>query len=151
MPAAPVQANQPVRLPASRLLLAGAIAIVASIVANLIIRWLGLLLIGDQSNFNPLATIWSIIIFTTIFIGAATLIFIWINRSAANPPHAIRRAALIGFIVTLIPDIFLLFMAGQTTPMGTPTVAGVLLLIIMHIASYAIVLWAFLGWAPRSA
>jgi hypothetical protein len=118
-------ANPPIRLPTSRLLLAGVIAIAVSIVANLIIRWLGLLLIGDHPPFNPLLPA-SIIAFTTMFIGAATLIFWLINRSAANPPRAIRRAALIGFIVTLIPDIFLLFMAGQTTPMGTPTVAGVL-------------------------
>lgn len=149
MAAARPPAYQSSRLPTSRLLIAGAIAIVVSIVVNLIIRWIGLLLIGDHSNFNPLATIVPIILFTTILIAGATLIFLWINRSAANPPHMIRRAALIGFIVTLIPDIILLFMAGQQTAMGTPSIAGVLLLIIMHIASYAIVLWAFLGWAPR--
>ena len=146
MTAATVPTKSARKLSFSRVLLAGAIAIAASIAANLIIRWLGMLVLPVDPSFMPLSTWQPTAIFTTMFLALATVVFLIVNAFAANPPRVFTIVATAALILSLIPDA--MFLINPTAmPMGTPTVGAVIILVVQHLAAYAITLWSFTRWA----
>lgn len=138
----------PEKLPLSRVLLAGLVAIVGSVVANLLIYWLGVMLVQPNPDFQPLATPIPTILFTTVFLVLATAVYAAINAFTRNPVRVWTIVAWIALIVGLIPDI-LMIVDPASFPMGTPTVASALLLIVMHLVAFAITMWAFTKWAHQ--
>lgn len=138
----------PAQLPLSRVLLAGLVAIVGSVVANLLIYWLGVMLVQPNPDFQPLATPIPTILFTTVFLVLATAVYAAINAFTRNPVRVWTIVAWIALIVGLIPDI-LMIVDPASFPMGTPTVASALLLIVMHLVAFAITMWAFTKWAHQ--
>ncbi len=132
----------------TRVLMAGAIAIVGSILANLLIRWLGMLLLPVDPSFLPVATFPPTILFTLIFLVIATIVFAVINAFTANPPRVFNIVALVALLLSLIPDVMLLINPALL-PMGTPTFGAVLILLLQHIAAYLITVWAFTRWAQQ--
>jgi hypothetical protein len=149
MTAASIESKPARKLTYSRVLLAGAMAIVMSIIANLLIRWLGMLVLPVDSSFMPLADTVPTIMFTTIFLVLATIVFLVINAFTADPPRVFTIVATVALVLSLIPDaMFLINPAAM--PIGTPTVGAVIILILQHIAAYLITLWAFTRWAPQA-
>jgi len=138
----------PAQLPLSRVLLAGLVAIAGSVVANLLIYWLGVMLVQPNPDFQPLATPIPTILFTTVFLVLATAVYAAINAFTRNPVRVWTIVAWIALIVGLIPDI-LMIVDPASFPMGTPTVASALLLIVMHLVAFAITMWAFTKWAHQ--
>jgi hypothetical protein len=136
------------KIPFTRALMAGAIAIVGSVIANLVIRWIGMLILPVDPSFMPLATWQPTVIFTVMFLILATIVFLVINAFAANPPRVFNIVALVALILSLIPDVMLLI-NPSAMPMGTPTFGAVLILILQHVAAYLITVWAFTRWAPQ--
>ena len=136
------------KLPISRIAMAGGIAIVASVVVNVLIWWLGSMLVNPPADFLPMASPMPAIMFTTIFLVAATVVYAIINAVSKNPARVFTIVAVVALVLGLIPDIMLL-VAPENMPMGTPTVPAVLVLIVMHFAAFAITMWAFLRWAPQ--
>ena len=132
------------------MLLAGVIAIVLSVVANLVVRWLGMLIITVPADFIPLATIQPTIIFTTLFLVVATLVFAVINRFTSNPIRVWTIVGTIGFVISLLPDVMLLFNPASMQAVGTVTTGAVVILIAMHVVGFAITMWVFTRWAPRT-
>lgn len=149
MTAATIQTRPVRKLSFTRVLLAGVIAIVASIIANLILRWLGMLVLPVDASFMPLNSWQPTVIFTTMFLVLATIVFLIINAFAANPPRVFTIVATVALVLSLIPDaMFLINPAAM--PMGTPTLGAVTILVLQHIAAYLITLWAFTRWAQRA-
>ena len=138
----------PAQLPLSRVLLAGLVAIAGSVVANLLIYWLGVMLVQPNPDFQPLATPIPTILFTTVFLVLATAVYAAINAFTRNPVRVWTIVAWIALIVGLIPDI-LMIVDPASFPMGTPTVTSALLLIVMHLVAFAITMWAFTKWAHQ--
>lgn len=137
------------KLPFSRVLLAGGVAIVGSIVANLIVYWIGGMIAQPNPDFQPLASPIPTIIFTTMFLIVATAVYAVINAFTRDPVRVWTIVAWIALIVSLIPDLLLLI-NPSAMPMGIPTLGAVLVLIVMHIVAFAITMWAFTKWAhPR--
>jgi hypothetical protein len=132
----------------SRALMAGAITIVATVVANLILRWLGMLILPVDPSFMPLATWQPTVIFTVMFLILATIVFLVINAFAANPPRVFTIVATVALVLSIIPD-FMLLVNPTAMPVGTPTLGAVILLILFHVVGYVIALWAFTRWAPQ--
>jgi hypothetical protein len=137
------------RLSLNRILLAGVIAIVASVIANLIVRWLGLLVVESPPDFQPLASVAPTIIFTTLFLVIATAIFALINRFAGNPLRTFTVVAIVALLLGLVPDIMLL-VNPEAIGMGTPSLGAVLILILMHFVAFYITMWVFTRWAPQA-
>jgi hypothetical protein len=52
------------KLPISRIAMAGGIAIVASVIVNVVIWWLGTMLVNPPADFTPLASPLPTVIFT---------------------------------------------------------------------------------------
>lgn len=148
--AAKVTTAPPARLTTGRIAIAGLIAIVASVIANLVVYFIGNMIWPPMPDFNPLATPIPTIIFTTVFLIGATIVYWLINRFTKNPPRVFLIVAWIVFLVGLIPDFMMMFNPASST-MGTPTTGSMITLIIMHVVAFAITLWVFLRWAPSKA
>lgn len=136
------------RLPFSRVLLAGLVAIVGSVIANLAVYWIGRTVAQPNADFQPLASPIPTILFTTLFLMAATAVYAVINAFTRNPVRVWRIVAWIVLVVGLIPDI-LMIVDPASFPMGTPTVPAALVLIVMHFVAFAITMWAFTKWAHQ--
>lgn len=141
-------ADHPGKLPFSRVLLAGVVAIVGSVVANLVVFWVGGMIAQPNPDFQPLASPMPTIIFTTLFLVIATAIYAIINAFTRNPVRVWTIVAWIALLVGLIPDIMLIVNPAPS-PMGTPTLPAVLVLIVMHFVAFAITMWAFTRWAHK--
>ncbi len=126
------------------------IAIVGSVVANLLVGWLGKLIFSVSPAFLPL-TPPPTIIFTTLYLVAATAVYAVINLFAANPPRVFNLVALVAVILSLIPNVLML-VNPSAMPLPVPaesiTFGAVLVLMIQHVVAYAITVWAFVKWAP---
>ena len=138
------------KLPTKRVWMAGGISILGSVIANLAVYWVGRMVVNPDPGFQPLAGPGPTIFFTVAFLLVATLVYLGINAYTTQPVRIFTIVAVIVFLVGLIPD-FLLFGEGTSASMGmgVATPGAVVLLILMHIAAFAITLWAFTRWAHR--
>jgi hypothetical protein len=128
--------------------MAGGVAIVGSVIANLVVYWLGGMLAQPNPDFTPLASPMPTIIFTTGFLVMATLVYLVINAFASNPVRVWTIVAWIALLIGLIPDIMMI-VDPASFPMGTPTVSSAIVLIVMHFVAFAITMWAFTKWAHQ--
>ncbi len=138
------------KLPTKQVWMAGGISILGSVIANLAVYWVGRMVVNPDPGFQPLAGPGPTIFFTVAFLLVATLVYLGINAYTTQPVRIFTIVAVIVFLVGLIPD-FLLFGEGTAASMGmgVATPGAVVLLILMHIAAFAITLWAFTRWAHR--
>jgi hypothetical protein len=128
--------------PVVKVLLAGLVAIVLSAIANILIRWLGMLFVDVPADLNPLASIQPIIFFSAVFIAVATLVWFLITRFSRNPIKTWNMAVIAGFLVSILPDISMPMMDQPVPNMGTFTWPATMILIAMHIVSGIITWWA---------
>ncbi len=144
-----VQSTQP-RQPLSfgRVALYGLIAIVGSVVANLIVRALGLAIIDVSPEFMPLADPMATVIFTTGFVLIAVIVFAIVDRVARNPVRTYNIIALIALLVSFIPDIGILIRPEQV-PFGGVTFGAVMLLMLLHVVAYAVTVYTLTVLAYR--
>lgn len=142
-------AVQPSKLPFSRVLAAGGIAIVGSVIANVIVYYLGVMLTQPPADFLPLDSPMRTVIFTVLNLVVATIVFAVINAFSKSPIRLFTIVAVVALLLGLIPDIMLLVNPAAMA-MGTPTFGAVLVLIVMHFVGFAITIWAFTRWAPKA-
>jgi hypothetical protein len=119
------------------------IAAAGSIVANAVIAWIAVTVFGASATFMPLTApvfiMWSVL---GVAIGALG----WriITRRAQRPARVMRWLVPTVLVLSFIPDFFLL------TPDAMPgaTTAGVLALMVMHVAVAAIAVPAYQRFMP---
>ena len=124
------------RMAWSRLLLVALIAIVGSVIVNVLIRIIALALLPIPAGFIQLQIPALIIAFTIFGTVGATIVFALINRFARNPTRLFRIVASVVLVLTLIPDLLLL-----SSP--TANLVSVIALITMHIVTCLICIGAF--------
>lgn len=131
-----------------KLVWVGPLAIVAAIVGNLIVRTIAAALLNPAPEFLPLG--WAPPIFFT-FVGVlgAVIVFGLIGRFARREPIALfRRVALIALVVSVIPNVLLMF-NPQSAPFPGATAAGMLALSLMHILAWAVSVTLLTRFARR--
>jgi len=121
------------RVSLRRLLWVGPLTIIAAVVANTIIRFLAVSLLGISSAFPPLQPAQPIV-FSVIGVLGAVIVFAIIGRFARRPIRLFRVIALIALVLSLVPDIGLL----TSNMMPGTSVLSVGVLMVMHIVAYAI-------------
>ncbi len=121
--------------PTGKILVAGLITIVVSVVLNYLILWIATGLLGLETDFAPFAEPATFAIFTTFFLVVATLVWWWIARRSATPERTFKNIALVALVLSMIPDVLILFMPVPAES-GTPTIPAVLLLMLMHVVSW---------------
>lgn len=147
MTATATEKRQP--LPLGRVALYGLIAIVGSVVANLIVRAVGMAIVDVPSDFLPLTKRVVTVQFTGGLVFIAVIVFAIVDRIARNPQRAFNIIALIALILSLIPDILLL-VNPEASPFGTPTLGGVAVLVVMHVVAYAVTVYTLTVLAYRT-
>lgn len=126
------------RLSNATLLRAGGAAVLAAVVANVVARLILGAIVPLSPDFMPF-TLGPIIAFTLLFTLIGVGILAAVNRIAANPLRAYNIIGVIGFIVSIIPNL-----AGAANPSAMPmggSGTDYLILIIFHIVAAV----AFLG------
>jgi hypothetical protein len=117
----------------SRLWRVGGLAIAAAVIANLIIRTLGVAIFNVPESFLPLQ-VGSTVMFTVIGVLGAVITFAIIARVTRNPARVFRIVALVVLILSFIPDFFLL-----DNPMFPgASVGAIATLMLEHVAAAAI-------------
>jgi len=114
---------------------------VASIVANLILLYIGKPLVGGAPSFAPLfpapVVVWSI-----LGVLGAGWTFAFIRKRAENPQRMFLIVSGVFLVVSFIPDYMLL---GIPTGMFSgASLGGVVLLMLMHVVEAAILVPLFL-------
>lgn len=135
-------------LPFSRIALYGLIAIVGSIVVNLIVRAIGLAVVDVSPEFVPLAEPSATVIFTGSLVLIAVIVFAVVDRVSSNPVRTYNIVALVALVLSLIPDIGML-LAPQNLPFGGITFGAVMILMVMHVAAYAVTVYVLTVLAYR--
>ena len=126
-------------VPMGRLLRMGLVALVASVVANLIVRAL-LLAVLDISPAFPPFQVGAIAFFTALGAIGATLVFALISRFAARPVRTFQIVALVVLILSIIPNI-----AAALNPASAPfpfpgvTATAMLALMLLHLVAAAVI------------
>ncbi|MDQ2997428.1 MAG: DUF6069 family protein [Chloroflexota bacterium] len=124
------------RIDNGRLLRVGALAIVASVIANLIIRIITVDLLGIGKEFLPLG--WGPpIIFTIMGVLGAVAVFAIVARFSKRPIRLFRIIGLVVLVLSLLPDIGLL----NANAMPGTSLGSVIALMLMHVAAGAITIW----------
>lgn len=120
------------RLPTLRVLQRGALAAVAALAVNLLLRAVYVATLpADATAFFGLAPI-PVAASTIIGVAGATLAFLVVRRLAREPVRAYRRVAAVGLALSLLPG---LLMHLNPTPQGSMPLATMLALWSMHAAT----------------
>jgi hypothetical protein len=121
------------RVSLGRLARVGGLAVALAIVVNVVIRTVAVSVLGIDGGFLPLG-VGPTVFFTVVGMAGAVVVFGLVIRLAKRPVRVFRRVALVVLLVSLAPDLLLLFSGSMP---GT-TVAGVFTLMVEHVASWAI-------------
>ncbi len=116
-----------------RLARVGALTVALAVVVNVVIRTVAVSVLGIGEGFEPLG-VGPTVFFTVVGMAGAVVVFGLILRFARRPVRLFRRVALAVLLVSLVPDVLMLFSGS----MPGATVAGVLTLIVEHVASWAV-------------
>ncbi len=114
-----------------RLARVGVVAV--AVVTNILIRTVAVSVFGIGEGFLPLG-VGPTIVFTAVGMTGAVVAFGLILRFARRPVWLFRRVALVVLLISLVPDVLMLF-SGLTPGV---TVAGVVTLMLEHVASWAV-------------
>jgi hypothetical protein len=120
------------RLSTSTFFQAGGMALLAAVTANLIARWLLGLFLPLAPDFQPFGYL-AIIFFTTFYCLVGLGILALLNRFTANPLKIFNIVAIVGFIVTLLPNL-----GGVANPSAMPMGGGssdYLILLVFHLVA----------------
>ncbi len=115
-------------LPWVSILIAAIACIGVSMIANLIVRAIGLALVDVPDSFDPLASAGPVVMASIMYGLIATTAFVIVRWRASNIRRAWTIIGLIGLAVSFIPPLGLL---SDDDSSG----AGVVILIIMHIVA----------------
>ena len=112
-----------------RLRLVGPLTVLAAIAAVLGVRVVAVSILGPSEL--PALSWAGVIVFTTVLVTAAVLVFAVVARVAATPVRTYRRIALVALVLSFIPDFLL---PGSGAPRATwPAVSA---LMVMHVVAW---------------
>jgi hypothetical protein len=134
-----------------RIWLAGLVAVVASVAANLIVRALLFAVLDLPGDFPPFQ-VGAIAMLTTLGVVAATIVFAIVARFARNPVKTYAIIAAVALVLSILPN--LASMANPDAipfpfPGASPLAFGVL--IIFHIVAAVVAVAVLLGMTRRGA
>jgi hypothetical protein len=112
-----------------RLWWAGPLTVVASIAAVFLVRVIAFAIVDLSAEYPPL-TPFGLLLFTSVLVTAAVLVFVVVARKSPTPIRTYRRIALVALVLSCVPDLFL----PGTDPGATWPAAIVLM--VMHVAAW---------------
>ncbi|HEY0735860.1 MAG TPA: DUF6069 family protein [Herpetosiphonaceae bacterium] len=118
-----------------RFALVGLATIIAAVLANLVVYYIGSALIGYNPDFVVLSTNGGTIIFTVVPAIVAVLLYAVLLRFTRQPERIFTIISVIVFIVTLIPDFtYIPTVPGSSNPQTA-------VLVLMHVVAAVVITW----------
>lgn len=117
-------------------------ALLASVIANLAVRWVALAAFDIAPEFPPLQGPGPVVFFTVVGVIAAVAVYAtlgWLGRASL-----FQVIAIIALVLSLAPDVWMLTEAARPAFPGA-TVASVGTLMLMHVVAAVIVVRLFTG------
>ena len=128
-----------------RYALVGVATIVAAIVANVIVYFIGSALVSYDPQFLILSNVGPAIIFTVVPAIVAVIIYAILLRFTANPARTFTFIAVIALILSLIPDLtYIPTLPGATSPQAA-------VLMVMHVVAAVVITWVLTTFARPQA
>ena len=118
------------RISFRRLLWVGPLAVLASVIANVLVSITTVALVGISPEFEPLH-LRPVIGFTVVGVLGAVLVFALVARFSRRPVRLFRRIALVVLLLSFMPDLSLL----NASPYAGTTVQSVIALMLMHVVA----------------
>src|SRR5918998_6224770 len=117
------------RISFGRLLWVGPLAVLASVIANVLVSITAVALVGISPEFEPLH-LRPVIGFTAVGVLGAVIVFALVARFSRRPVRLFRRIALVVLLLSFLPDLSLLLIAS---PYAGTTAQSVVVLMLMHV------------------
>ncbi len=121
------------RISFRRLLWVGPLAVLASVIANVLVSITTVALVGISPEFEPVH-LRPVIGFTVVGVLGAVLVFALVARFSRRPVRLFRRIALVVLLLSFMPDLSLL----NASPYAGTTVQSVIALMLMHVVAWLI-------------
>lgn len=113
--------------------LVGLGTIVAAVLANVLVYYIGGAVVDYDPQFLPLASVGGAVIFTVFPAIIAVVIYAILLRFTRNPVRIFTIIAVIALIISLIPDLtYIPTVPGVTT-------AQTAMLLLMHLVAAAVI------------
>jgi len=126
-----------------RFVLVGLGTVIAAVLANLIVYFIGSLVVGYDPQFVVLADASATILFTVVPAIIAVLLYAALMRFTRDPARIFTNIAVVVLILSLIPDlIYIPSVPGATTGQTA-------ILMVMHVVA-AVVIVSVLTTQTRS-
>jgi hypothetical protein len=120
----------------------GAIALVASVVANVVVALVLVPLLGISPEFPPFQP-GAVAFITALGAIGATQVYWLISRVSSRPDRTFRIVAGVVFVLSIIPNILAaLDPAAAPFPFPGVTAVAMLALIVLHVVAAVIIVWA---------
>jgi len=121
------------RISFRRLLWVGPLAVLASVIANVLVSITTVALVGISPEFEPVH-LRPVIGFTVVGVLGAVLVFALVAHFSRRPVRLFRRIALVVLLLSFMPDLSLL----NASPYAGTTVQSVIALMLMHMVAWLI-------------
>lgn len=115
-----------------RLFWVGPVTVIAALVAVLLVRTLFVTLVSSTGAMIQF-TLGPQIVFTTVLVTGAVLVFALVARYAKQPLRFYQRLALGALVLSFVPDVLLV-----TSGMPGATWPNAILLMILHVVAWAV-------------
>ena len=119
------------RVPMDRIWRVGALAIAATVVANLVVWAIAQVLLDISDDFVPLATPWPAAIFSGLYLAVGVGVFALLNRFTSRPITWFWRIAVVALLLSFLSPLSARGQDGSST-------AALLTLEVMHVVAFAI-------------
>ena len=130
-----------------RFALVGVATVIAAVLANVLVYFIGNAIVGYDPEFIVLRDVSATILFTVVPAIAAVLLYAVLLRFTSNPARTFTIIAAVVLIISLIPDVFYI----PTVPGATGGQTAILSL--MHVVAAIVIVWmltSFNQWQSRS-
>jgi hypothetical protein len=116
-----------------RYALVGLGTVVAAVLANVLVYFVGSAVVGYDPQFIVLANVSATILFTVVPAIAAVLLYAVLLRFTANPVRIFTSIAAVVLVLSLIPDLtYIPTVPGATT-------GQTVILVLMHIVAAVVI------------
>ena len=118
-----------------RYALIGLATVVAAVLANVLVYFIGSAVVGYDPQFIVLANVSATILFTVVPAIVAVLLYAVLMRFTSNPARIFTNIAVVVLILSLIPDLTYIpsvpgASSGQTA-----------ILMLMHVVAAVVIVW----------
>lgn len=128
-----------------RYALVGLATVIASVLANVLVYYIGSMIVAYDPGFVVLSTVGGTVIFTVVPAIVAVLLYAILLRFTRNPARIFTIISVVVFVVTLIPDFtYIPTVPGSSNPQTA-------ILVLMHVVAAVVIVWMLTTLSrPRS-